>query len=84
MRAGMAIAAGACLVLAVAPLLVAPMVRRAAATLPAAQAVKFTGLGAVVRLPAMSGSIAPGVIAAAVLAAALAVAVLARWRFRRR
>ncbi|MBL7508081.1 hypothetical protein INQ20_27620, partial [Escherichia coli] len=47
MRAGMAIAAGACLVLAVAPLLVAPMVRRAAATLPAAQAVKFTGLGAV-------------------------------------
>lgn len=52
--------------------------------LPAAQAVKFTGLGAVVRLPAMSGSIAPGVIAAAVLAAALAVAVLARWRFRRR
>lgn len=55
-----------------------------AATLPAAQAVKFTGLGAVVRLPAMSGSIAPGVIAAAVLAAALAVAVLARWRFRRR
>ncbi|EFD75721.1 LOW QUALITY PROTEIN: oxidoreductase, partial [Mycobacterium tuberculosis GM 1503] len=39
---------------------------------------KFTGLGAVVRLPAMSGSIAPGVIAAAVLAAALAVAVLAR------
>lgn len=84
MRVGMAIAAGACLVLAVAPLLVAPMVRRAAATLPAAQAVKFIGLGAVVRLPAMSGSIAPGVIAAAVLAAALAVAVLARWRFRRR
>ncbi|CKP45578.1 oxidoreductase [Mycobacterium tuberculosis] len=58
--------------------------RGPAATLPAAQAVKFTGLGAVVRLPAMSGSIAPGVIAAAVLAAALAVAVLARWRFRRR
>lgn len=55
-----------------------------AAITPAAQAVKFTGLGAVVRLPAMSGSIAPGVIAAAVLAAALAVAVLARWRFRRR
>lgn len=69
MRAGMAIAAGACLVLAVAPLLVAPMVRRAAATLPAAQAVKFTGLGAVVRLPAMSGSIAPGVIAAGQVAA---------------
>nr|WP_019283500.1 proton-conducting transporter membrane subunit [Mycobacterium tuberculosis] len=127
MRAGMAIAAGACLVLAVAPLLVAPMVRRAAATLPAAvalygradhlpdrgrrrdrtaplyaggrgggrhgraaapcphrQRAPLPGLRAVVRLPAMSGSIAPGVIAAAVLAAALAVAVLARWRFRRR
>lgn len=56
MRAGMAIAAGACLVLAVAPLLVAPMVRRAAATLPAAQA----------------GAIAAAVLAAALAVAVLA------------
>ncbi|MCV7122771.1 hypothetical protein H7H53_06490, partial [Mycobacterium lacus] len=45
---------------------------------------EFTDLGAVVRLPGVSGSIAPGVIAAGVVAGALAAAVLARWRFRRR
>ncbi|CCC42425.1 proton-conducting transporter membrane subunit [Mycobacterium canetti] len=84
MRAGMAMVAAACLALAVAPLLVAPAVRGAAATLPAARSVEFTDLGAVVRLPGMSGSIAPGVIAGGVLAAALVVAVLARWRCRRR
>ncbi|BBX96363.1 hypothetical protein AWC15_16630 [Mycobacterium lacus] len=84
MHAGMAIAAAACLTLAVAPVLVAPAVRRAVATLPAARTVEFTDLGAVVRLPGVSGSIAPGVIAAGVVAGALAAAVLARWRFRRR
>ncbi|WP_204079792.1 proton-conducting transporter membrane subunit [Mycobacterium riyadhense] len=84
MYAGMTVVAAACLVLAVAPVLVAPAVRVAVATVPAARAVEFTDLGAVVRLPGASGSIAPGVIAAGVLAAALAAAGLSRWRFRRR
>ncbi len=87
MLAGMAIAAAACLVLAVAPSVVAPALRRAIAALPAARTVEFTDLGAfkaVVRLPGLQGSIAPGVIAAGVGVAALAVAALARWSRGRR
>jgi hydrogenase-4 component B len=84
MLAGMAVAAGACVVLAVAPSVVAPALRRAVAALPAARAVEFTDLGALVRLPGLQGSIAPGVIAGGVVVAALAVAVLARWRRTRR
>ena len=67
MLAGMAVAAAACLVLAVAPAVLAPALRRAVAALPAARAVAFTDFGAVVRLPGLPGSIAPGVIAAGVV-----------------
>jgi formate hydrogenlyase subunit 3/multisubunit Na+/H+ antiporter MnhD subunit len=84
MLAGMAIAAGACLVLAVAPSVVAPALCRVVAALPAARAVQFTDLGALVRLPGLPGSIAPGVIAACIVVAALSAAVLARWRYWRR
>ncbi|WP_156686320.1 proton-conducting transporter transmembrane domain-containing protein [Mycobacterium sp. Marseille-P9652] len=84
MLAGMAIAGAACLVLAVAPSVVAPALRSAAAALPAARNVQFTDLGAVVRLPGLQGSIAPGVIAAGLGAAAVVAAVLALWRVRRR
>ena len=62
--------------------LVAPALRRVLDALPAAQAVPFTDFGAVVRLPGLPGSIAPGVIAAALLVAVLAAVVLARWRSR--
>lgn len=84
MLAGMTLAALACLVLAITPTLVAPVLRPVLAMLPTAQAVAFTDLGAVIRLPGMSGSIAPGAIAAGVLGAALAAAGLARWRCGRR
>jgi hypothetical protein len=84
MLAGMTVAAAACLVLAVAPSVVAPVLRRAVATLPAARAVELTGFGAVVRLPGPQGSIAPGVIAAGVVVAALTAATLARWHRGRR
>jgi len=84
MLAGMAIAATACLVLAVAPSVVAPALRRVIATLPAARTAQFTDLGAVVRLPGLQGSIAPGAIVAGVVVAALAAATLARWRQWRR
>ncbi|MEE6137698.1 proton-conducting transporter membrane subunit [Mycobacterium sp. 050128] len=83
MRAGMTTAAGACLILAVAPGLVAPIVRRIVATLPFAHG-GFTDFGTVVRLPGVPGSIAPGVIAASVLVTALVASGLARLRFRRR
>ena len=84
MVAGMGIGAAACLIMAVAPVAVAPALRRVLAVLPAAQAVQFTDLGAVVRLPGLQGSIAPGVIAAALVVAVLAAVVLARWRSGRR
>ncbi len=84
MLAGMTMAAAACVVLAVAPSVVAPALRRAVAALPAARTVEFTYLGAVVQLPGLQGSIAPGVIAAGLGVAALSVAALARWRRRRR
>ncbi|BAX93835.1 oxidoreductase [Mycobacterium shigaense] len=84
MRAGMAIAAAACVVLAVVPAFVAPTVSRAVAAFPLARSVPFTGLGTVIRLPGLPGSIAPGVIAAGVIAAALAATGLAWSRSRRR
>ncbi len=84
MLAGMALAAAACVTLAVAPSTVAPALRRAVAALPAARAVEFTDFGALVRLPGLQGSIAPGAIAAGFCLAALAAALLARWRRRRR
>jgi hypothetical protein len=54
------------------------------ATLPAARTAEFIDLGAVVRLPGLQGSIAPGVIAVGVVVAALTAAALARWRQWRR
>lgn len=80
MLAGMAVAAAACLMLAVAPSVFAPALRRAVAALPAAGSVEFAYFGAVVRLPGLQGSIAPGAIAAGVGVAALTVTALARWR----
>jgi formate hydrogenlyase subunit 3/multisubunit Na+/H+ antiporter MnhD subunit len=84
MLAGMAVAATACLVLAVAPTVVAPALRRAVAALPATREAEFSDFGAVVRLPGVHGSIAPAVIAAGVVVATLAAAGLSRWRARRR
>jgi hydrogenase-4 component B len=84
MVVGMAIGAAACAILAVVPVVVAPALRRVLDVLPVAQAVQFTDLGAVVRLPGPQGSIAPGVIAAALIFAVLAAVVLARWRVGKR
>ncbi|ORU96597.1 hypothetical protein AWB93_21595 [Mycobacterium bohemicum] len=84
MLAGMTIAAAACAVLAVTPSVVAPVLRRAAAALPAARGAELTDFGAVVRLPGVQGSIAPAVIAAGLVVAALIAATLAQWRKRRR
>ncbi|OBF51974.1 hypothetical protein A5756_18450 [Mycobacterium sp. 852002-53434_SCH5985345] len=84
MLAGMAIAAATCLVLAVTPAVVAPALRQAVAALPATRAMEFTTLGAMVRLPGVPGSIAPGAIAVGVVVATLTAAALARWRRTRR
>jgi hydrogenase-4 component B len=80
----MMLAAAFCAVIAVVPAAVAPALRRVLDGLPAAQAVGFTDFGAVIRLPGVPGSIAPGVIAATLLIAVLASVVGSRWRSRRR
>lgn len=84
MVAGMALAATGCVVVAVAPLVVGSMLGRVLTELPASRAVAFTDFGAVLRLPGLHGSIAPGAIAAALVAAVLAAVGLACWRSRRR
>ncbi|WP_042906617.1 proton-conducting transporter membrane subunit, partial [Mycobacterium avium] len=83
MVAGMALAATGCVVVAVAPLVVGSMLGRVLTELPASRAVAFTDFGAVLRLPGLHGSIAPGAIAAALAAAVLAAVGLACWRARR-
>ena len=84
MLAGMTMAAAACVLLAVAPVVVASVLRRVLDSLPGVRTVEFSDLGAVIRLPGLSGSIAPGVIAVALMAAVLAAVGLAQLRARRR
>ncbi len=84
MLTGMAVAAASCAVLAVAPSVVAPALRRAVATLPAARTVQFTDFATIVRLPGLQGSIAPGVIAAGAVVAGLSAAAMSGWRRWRR
>ncbi|MTE15869.1 proton-conducting transporter transmembrane domain-containing protein [Nocardia aurantiaca] len=84
MVAGMAIPAAACLVLAVAPVVLSRGLRRALAAIPVSRDPAFTGLGATVRLPGLPGSIAPGVIAATLAIAALVVSTATWWTARRR
>jgi len=55
---GMTIAALACVVLAVAPMIFAPALRRALGALPAGRGCRVHRLRAVVRLPGLHGSIA--------------------------
>lgn len=84
MLAGMAIAAVACVVVALSPSVLAPALRRLIAELLPARSVPFTDFGAVIRLPGLSGSIAPGLLAAALAAAILGAVVLSSLRAWRR
>lgn len=84
MVAGMAVAATGCVILAVAPFVVAPTLRRVLDALPASHGTNVGSLGVVLHLPGIAGSMAPGLIAAALVAAVLVAASLARWGARRR
>ncbi len=84
MIAGMAVGAIACAVLAVAPFIVAPVLRRVLECLPASGDGDVAGFGAVLHLPGLQGSMAPGLIAAALVIAMLIAVGLARWGSRRR
>lgn len=82
MIAAMALPAAACVVLAVVPGAVAPMLNRVIATVPVFG--DSPALGVFVRLPGLDASMAPGLLAAALAAAVLLVAIGSRWRSRRR
>ncbi|WP_343602312.1 proton-conducting transporter membrane subunit [Mycobacterium sp.] len=84
MLTGMVLAAGACVVLAVAPFVLATTLRRVLAVLPASAHADLSGLGTVLHLPGLAGSIAPGALAACLALAVLAAVGVSRWGSLRR
>ena len=85
MLTGMALAAAACVVFALAPALLGPTLRRVLAVLPAVGGqAAGPALGTYLRLPGVSGSMSPGLIAAALVTAVLLTLGLARWGRRHR
>jgi hydrogenase-4 component B len=85
MLAGMTLAAAACVVFALAPALLGPALRQVLAALPAVGGVAAgPALGTYLRLPAVPGSMSPGLIAAALVVAVLLALGLARWGARHR
>jgi hypothetical protein len=84
MLTGMVAAATACVVLGVAPFVLAVPLRKVLATVSASVDTDFTGLGPVLHLPGLSGSIAPGAIAGLLVIAVLVAATAAQWGSWRR
>ena len=85
MLTGMGLAAAACTVFAVAPVLFAPLLERVLTSLPTVGG-EAAGpmLGTYLQLPGVTGSIAPGLIAVALFVAVLLALALARWGGRHR
>jgi formate hydrogenlyase subunit 3/multisubunit Na+/H+ antiporter MnhD subunit len=80
MLTGMGIAAAACAVLAVAPVLLGPLLGRVLAGLPSVGGTEAgPALGTYLRLPGIAGSMSPGLIAGALVIAVLLALALARW-----
>jgi len=85
MLAGMTLAAVACTVFAVAPVLLGPTLARVLAVLPAlGGSTQGLRLGTILRLPGFPGTISPGVLAAALVIAVLISLGVARWGARHR
>lgn len=85
MLTGMALAAAACAVCAVAPVLLGPVLENVLAALPTVGGdTAGPVLGTYLRLPGMAGSMSPGLIAAALLIAVLVALGLGRWGARHR
>lgn len=82
MLAAMALPALACVVLAVAPGSVGPILRRALDSLPVPGGAP--GLGIFLRLPGLEVSMSPGLLAAVLAAAVVVVLAGSRWRARHR
>ena len=80
MLAGMALAAAACAVFAVAPAVFAPALQRVLAVLPTVGGdAAGPQLGTILRLPGVGGSMSPGLLAGALVLAVLLSLLLARW-----
>jgi NADH:ubiquinone oxidoreductase subunit 5 (subunit L)/multisubunit Na+/H+ antiporter MnhA subunit len=79
MLAGMGLAAGACAVIAVAPIALGGSLTRVAASLPSLGGDKGPELGTILRLPGAAGSVSPAILAVALAVAVALVLVLARW-----
>ncbi|HEY8619198.1 MAG TPA: proton-conducting transporter membrane subunit [Dermatophilaceae bacterium] len=85
MLVGMALAAAACVVFAVAPVLFGPALQRVLVVLPTVGGdAAGPRMGTLLRLPGVAGSISPGLIAAAMVVAVLLALGLARWGVRHR
>jgi len=85
MLAGMVLAAAACCVFAVAPVVLSPVLKQVLAALPTVGGRQAgPALGTYLRLPGIAGSISPGLIAAGLLLAVLLALGLDRWGARRR
>jgi formate hydrogenlyase subunit 3/multisubunit Na+/H+ antiporter MnhD subunit len=85
MLTGMGLAAAACAVLAVAPVLLGPILGRVLATQPKVGGKEAgPALGTYLRLPGFAGSMSPGLIAGGLVIAVLLAVVLARWGVGRR
>jgi len=85
MLTGMVAPAVACVVLAVAPCVLATPLHRVLAAVPAAAHADLSGMGGtVLHLPGLAGSIAPGLIAVFLVIAVLVALGASRWGSRRR
>jgi len=85
MLTGMALAAAACAVLAVAPVLLGPALKHVLASVPTVGGgAAGPTLGTYLRLPGLAGSMSPGLIAAALVIAVLLALGLSRWGARHR
>jgi hydrogenase-4 component B len=85
MMAGMALAAAACGVFAVAPAALGPLLKQVLAALPTVGGNEAgPALGAYLRLPGIPGSMSPGLIAVALVVAVLLALGLGRWGLRHR
>jgi formate hydrogenlyase subunit 3/multisubunit Na+/H+ antiporter MnhD subunit len=84
MLTGMTAAAVACVALAVAPFMLATPLRRVLAAVPASAHAGLGGLGMVLHLPGLAGSMAPGLIAVFLVMAVLVSVGVSRWGSWRR
>ncbi|MHA7651419.1 proton-conducting transporter transmembrane domain-containing protein [Mycobacterium sp. ML4] len=84
MLVGMMVAAIGCVVVALTPFAVTTALQSVLDSVPASRGADLSGLGIVLRLPGIDGSMSPTLLAGALTGVLLVVPVLARWGSRHR